>query len=76
MNQEQVLKTAPNWKYWILFGVIAALALVMFLVPPIPQSQTYHLFADTRSMAGVPDALNVLSNLFFRSWACWVCSSS
>ena len=49
MNQEQVLKTAPNWKYWILFGVIAALALVMFLVPPIPQSQTYHLFADTRS---------------------------
>jgi hypothetical protein len=65
VNQEQVLKTAPNWKYWILFGVIAALALVMFLVPPIPQSQTYHLFADTRLMAGVPDALNVLSNLFF-----------
>jgi hypothetical protein len=37
----------------------------MLLVPPIPQSQTYHLFADTRSMAGVPDALNVLSNLVF-----------
>jgi hypothetical protein len=65
VSDGQVLKTTPAWKYWILFGVVAALALAMLLVPHIPQSQTYHLFADTRSMVGVPNALNVLSNLFF-----------
>jgi len=30
-----------------------------------PQSQEYHQFADTRPLLGIPNALNVLSNLPF-----------
>ncbi len=65
MNTEPTLKAAQNWKFLLLFAVVAAMALAMFLVPPIPQSEAYHHFADTRTFAAIPNALNVLSNLFF-----------
>lgn len=32
---------------------------------PIPQSADYHAFADHRAMYGIPNALNVLSNVAF-----------
>jgi hypothetical protein len=35
------------------------------LLSPIPQPLTYHLFADQRTLFGVPNALDVLSNLAF-----------
>jgi hypothetical protein len=35
------------------------------LLTPIPQSLAYHLMADTRTLFGIPNALNVLSNLPF-----------
>jgi hypothetical protein len=38
--------------YWLLF-------------PPMKQPQDYHKFVDDRSMLGVPNALNVLSNFPF-----------
>jgi hypothetical protein len=41
-------------------AVIAALA-----VPRIAQDPAYHQFADTRSLLGIPNSLNVLSNLPF-----------
>jgi hypothetical protein len=41
-------------------AVIAALA-----VPRVAQDQAYHLFADTRPLLGIPNSLNVLSNLPF-----------
>jgi hypothetical protein len=37
----------------------------IFCLPPIPQDQTYHAFADHRTMLGVPNFLNVASNLPF-----------
>jgi len=43
---------------------IVALGLV-FCIPPIPQDQGYHAFADDRTMLGVPNFLNVASNLPF-----------
>ena len=43
---------------------IVALGLV-FCLPPIPQPQSYHAFADDRTMLGVPNFLNVASNLPF-----------
>src|SRR5262245_9891736 len=50
-------------------GLLAALALAtasaLAWVPPIPQSAAYHDFADQRPLLGVPNALNVLSNLSF-----------
>jgi hypothetical protein len=43
---------------------IVSLSFVFFL-PPIPQVTSYHAFADDRTMLGVPNFLNVASNLPF-----------
>ncbi len=46
--------------------LIAAVAVVAtFFVDPIPQDQSYHVFADTRTILGVPNFWNVVSNLPF-----------
>jgi heme/copper-type cytochrome/quinol oxidase subunit 3 len=47
---------------WITF---AAVSIVVFLIPPIPQSEAYHHFVDTRAFGGVPNAFDVASNVFF-----------
>jgi len=39
--------------------------LVAAIAPPIPQPEKYHYFADTRSFFGIPNFLNVVSNLAF-----------
>jgi hypothetical protein len=44
-------------------GIVALGAV--FWLPPIPQDQAYHAFADQRTMLGVPNFLNVASNLPF-----------
>ena len=54
-----------NWRLWMLLAVLAAITVIVFLFPAIPQSETYHHFADTRTFAGIPNALDVLSNAFF-----------
>ncbi|MFZ0522662.1 MAG: hypothetical protein WAL95_16675 [Candidatus Acidiferrales bacterium] len=54
-----------NWRLWSLVGLVAAITIVVFLFPAIPQSESYHNFADTRAFVGIPNALNVLSNAFF-----------
>ena len=49
-----------------LFGSAAVSLLALFLfVPPVPQSQIYHGFADRRTLLGVPNFWNVVSNLPF-----------
>ena len=37
----------------------------MFFVPPIPQDENYHNFADKRMMFGIPNTFDVLSNMLF-----------
>ena len=50
----------------LLFFVVVAIALlVLALLKPIPQDPAYHHFADRRELLGIPNALNVLSNLPF-----------
>lgn len=46
-----------------LISVSAVVALLF--VGPIPQDQNYHLFADSRQIAGVSNFWNVFSNLSF-----------
>jgi hypothetical protein len=50
-------------------GLVGGLALVAaagaLLAPPIPQDPAYHRLADARTWAGIPNALNVLSNVGF-----------
>ena len=50
-----------------LMALSAAVApwLVAWLLPPMAQPQSYHDFADQRTLWGVPHALNVLSNVPF-----------
>jgi hypothetical protein len=54
-----------NWRLWLLVGIVAAITIAVFLFRPIPQSESYHNFADTRRFAGIPNALDLLSNAFF-----------
>lgn len=51
----------------ILLISVSAAAIVgtLVFVPPLPQDPGYHRFSDSRTLLGVPNALNVLSNLAF-----------
>jgi hypothetical protein len=48
-----------------LTGLAAAGVMLFFIVPPIAQPQWYHDFADKRSLLGIPNFWNVVSNLPF-----------
>src|SRR4029077_13315659 len=48
-----------------LFGLAAMSLLGLLFVPPIPQSQIYHGFADQRTLFGIPNFWNLVSNLPF-----------
>jgi hypothetical protein len=54
-----------KWRGTLLLGVVVALIAVVCFVPRIPQSETYHDFADTRALLGIPNCLNVISNGLF-----------
>lgn len=51
-------------RYLIPAIIIAAIAAVFFL-DPIPQDPAYHQFVDQRSVFGIQNFLNVVSNLAF-----------
>ena len=57
--------TGRRGRIGILLGVAAAALVLTWWVPPVPQDPAYHRFADARPFLGVPNALNVLSNLAF-----------
>lgn len=48
-----------------LLGLAAVSMLALLFVPPIPQPQAYHQFADQRTLFGIPNFWNVISNLPF-----------
>src|SRR3954465_9003158 len=48
-----------------LYGLAALSLAGLLLVPPIPQSQIYHGFADQQTLLGIPNFWNVVSNLAF-----------
>ncbi|MBV8755087.1 MAG: ceramidase domain-containing protein [Hyphomicrobiales bacterium] len=48
-----------------VFCLMAGSLLVLFLLPPIPQDQAYHDFADARTILGIPNFWNVISNIPF-----------
>jgi ceramidase len=49
----------------LILGFAVVVVVFMLAVPPIPQDLGYHEFADQRSCPGVPNCLNVASNLPF-----------
>ena len=51
---------------WVLAGIAIAVPMVVaWLLPAVAQPASYHLFADQRTCLGIPNALNVLSNVAF-----------
>jgi hypothetical protein len=57
-------RPADRRQYLLLIFVVALPAAALW-VEPIPQDPAYHLFADRRTLLGVPHFSNVLSNLPF-----------
>ena len=49
----------------ILAAIALAVLALPFALPHVAQSQTYHHFADTRTLFGVANALDTLSNFAF-----------
>jgi hypothetical protein len=54
-----------NWRVLALWLAVAVVTIGVFLIPPIPQSENYHHFVDTRAFGGVNNTFDVLSNVFF-----------
>jgi hypothetical protein len=52
-------------RYVVIAGLTLAAIVGIFLLPPIPQSQDYHAFADNRTLFGVPNFLDVVSSAAF-----------
>jgi len=48
---------------WSLCLITLGFALAVALLPAIPQNPDYHFFADGRPLFGLPNFLNVISNL-------------
>lgn len=55
------------------YAILAASIAVVFFAAadPIPQDPAYHQFADTRTLLGVPNLLDVVSNLGFLIVGLW-----
>jgi Ceramidase len=49
----------------LLIAVTVASLVGLLLLPPIPQDQSYHHFADQRTLLGIPNFWNVVSNIPF-----------
>ncbi len=54
-----------NWRHGILIGLLIAGMAVPLFLDPIPQNLRYHSFADTTTFLGIPNCINVVSNLSF-----------
>jgi len=54
-----------SWRLALLLTISIAVILAAVAADPVPQDPLYHMFADQRPMAGVPNFLNVMSNLPF-----------
>jgi len=52
-------------RFQVLLGVTVVCIVLVAMQPPIAQWESYHHFADTRTMLGIPNAMDVLSNLPF-----------
>jgi hypothetical protein len=62
-------------KNLLLVLIILIVSIIAALYGPIPQPGSYHDFADKRTILGVNNALNVLSNLLFMITGAWGCAA-
>ena len=56
----------------IILTILGIVSLIgIFFIPPIPQNQAYHNFVDDRTILGIPNFWNVISNLPFLVVGIW-----
>src|SRR5512135_1431489 len=49
----------------LLYGLMFVSLIALLPLPPLLQNEDYHQFADQRELFGIPNFLNVVSNLPF-----------
>ncbi len=60
-----------NRRLWLVAVALVVAVCAVFFLPPIPQSQAYHNFADQRALLGIPHCLDVISNAPFLIFGVW-----
>lgn len=58
-------RSRDTWRYVVVGGLVLLPMAVLAWLPPIPQDPAYLVFADTRDFFGVPNFLDVVSNVPF-----------
>jgi len=54
-----------EWRVWIILTVATVGVIGGLFVPRIPQDPAYHQFADDRTLLGIPNFWNVVTNIPF-----------
>ncbi len=54
-----------KWQAALMAGITLGVIATVAMTDPIPQDPLYHVFADQRLLAGIPNFMNVISNLPF-----------
>ena len=54
-----------TWRELILFVLLIFSLTILLLIEPISQDLRYHVFADTRTILGIPNFYDVISNIPF-----------
>lgn len=52
-------------RLWLLGILSLGMVVIAAIIPPIPQPAEYHQFADQRNYFGIPNFLDVVSNVVF-----------
>jgi hypothetical protein len=65
MTASGLTEEVSRRRAWLLATLVGVMVVVTAFVPPVPQDPAYHHFADARPALGVPNFLNVVSNLAF-----------
>ena len=54
-----------TWRIWLVVSITVLAVAAAFLIPAMDQPLAYHDFADDREVFGIPNFLNVASNIGF-----------
>ncbi len=65
MNEVSSRLAARKAAIWFLAVLALAVTVAALVLPPLAQPPEYHLFADQRSLLGIPNFFNVSTNVAF-----------
>jgi hypothetical protein len=69
---EQAFSTRAKRERLAIVVAITSVALIaLFVYPPVSLGPRYHIFADNRTVLGIPNGINVLSNIPFMIVGLW-----